>query len=192
MESIQKCLLLTFVLLCLVGSSWTQTNRTECTNDEQCSEYDDVGICNSGTCDCDPSLPEGCFEVNNATNMCVLTSCATFVNGTDICRLGNKSRTTALLLSIFLINFGAANFYIEKYAFAIPQILLGLLVCVFQFGACGATCTRSDSDETSVPCIVCCGINSVLSLAIFSWWLADLVIFALNDRSDGDGCPLYT
>ncbi len=191
MERLHQAILFVFVFLCLVGSSWTQENRTVCTNDDDCSDYD-VGLCNNGTCECIGNLTEGCFEANNVTNLCELNSCATFSNDSSVCRMGIKSRKTALLLSIFLINFGAANFYIEDYALAIPQILLGLLVCVFQFGACGATCARSDSDETSVPCIICCSFNSFLSILIFAWWIADLVIFALNDRMDGNGCPLYT
>ena len=207
MEKQHSFHVLIIVLLCVVGSSWTQHNRTACVRDENCSEYNNVGVCdnngtceynnvgvcvNNGTCECNSTIPEGCFEVDNSSNLCVLTRCAVFRNDSKYCQIGTKSRTTALLLSIFLINFGAANFYIERYAFAVPQILLGLLVCVFQFGACGAACSRSDHDETSIPCIVCCSCNAFLSFTIFAWWLADLVIFALNDRSDGNGCPLYT
>lgn len=178
--------------LCLFGGSWAaNSNFTVCANDVECSDYD-VGICTNGTCSCNDSLPEGCFEYSNSSNTCVLTECAVFLNGTEVCRIGRKSRTTALLLSIFLINFGAANFYVERYDFAVAQIVLGLLVCVLQFGACGATCARSDSDETSKPCIVLCSLNAVFSIAVFCWWIADLVIFSLNDRNDGDGCPLYT
>ncbi len=29
-----------------------------------------------------------------------------------------------------------------------------------------------------------------VSLAMVAWWIADAVIFGLNNRDDGDGCPL--
>ena len=105
------------------------------------------------------------------------------------CRKGTKSRTVAILLSVFLINFGAANFYIERYELAIPQIILGLFLCFFQFGSCAIAASRDD--DTSKPCIICCSINSLISLLFLAWWIADLVIFVTNDRTSRDGCPLF-
>ena len=183
---------------------------SSCSTDEECATRNVLdmtnntgGVCNfdnstsnntntsnsTGVCSCNPDLPTDCFTVSNG--LCSLTQCGVYTNTTSECRQGTKSKTTALLLSIFLINFGAANFYIEQYAYAIPQIIIGLLLCVFQFGSCAATCARSDKEKTSIPCVVCCSINSVLSLTIFAWWIADIVIFATDSRDDGDGCPLY-
>ena len=47
----------------------------------------------------------------------------------------------------------------------------------------------------SAFCIVasCCIVSTVVVLAIIPvvvWWLADLIIFALNQRIDGNGCSL--
>lgn len=183
------------VLLTLVA--YCSAQNTTCSTDEDCSNLNlatvmYAGVCDtsSGICSCNSTLSTDCFHISG--NMCAFTLCGDYTNTTNECRLGKKSRTTALLLSIFLINFGAANFYIEQYALAIPQIVLGLLVCVFQIGSCAAACVRDDKEKTTISCILCCSINTVVSLAIFSWWIADLVIFALNDRMDGDGCPLYT
>lgn len=180
-------------LLSLLASCLALSNPN-CTFSRTCSELGEgIGICNetTGLCSCNTSLPEGCFKLDNSTNLCVLEDCAVILeNSTEICRVGNYSRTTALCLSIFLINFGAANFYIRQFAYAIPQIVLGLLICVVQFTSCGAAAARDD--KTSPACIICCSINSVLSLTLFAWWIADLVIFALNSRLDGNGCPLYT
>uniref|UniRef100_A0A1X7UD68 TM2 domain-containing protein n=1 Tax=Amphimedon queenslandica TaxID=400682 RepID=A0A1X7UD68_AMPQE len=187
---------------------------SSCTTDEECATMEVLdmtnntgGVCDfdnstinnntnstntsnsTGVCTCNPNLPADCFTVSNG--LCSLTQCGVYTNTTSECRLGTRSKTTALLLSIFLINFGAANFYIEQYAYAIPQIIIGLLLCVFQFGSCAATCARSDKEKTSAACIVCCSINSVLSLTIFAWWIADIVIFATDSRDSGDGCPLY-
>ena len=171
-----------------------------CTSDYDCSEYEDnranmtVGVCNvaTGTCSCSSALPSGCFEVDESSNMCALTACGNFFNRTnEICRVGSFSKTTALLLSIFLINFGAANFYIEQYALAIPQIILGLLLCVFQFGGCAAAAARDDHEKITKTCTLCCSLNLFFTLTVVIWWLVDLIIFAVNARNDGNGCPLY-
>ena len=162
-----------------------------CTEDNDCSMTMGLGVCNeTGLCECNSSLPLDCASFNATTSLCVLEPCYVYVGGEQLCRRGTFSRTTALLLSIFLINFGAANFYIQQYIIAAFQILLGLLLIVLQFGSCGASCTRKET--TSKLCIFCCIGNSVISLIVFSWWIADLVFFATNTRLDGAGCPLYT
>lgn len=183
-------LTLSTFLLIFLNACYAQN----CSRDDECSDPHDVvygGVCDqlTGECTCNDTLPTLCFEISN--NTCMSTVCSMYYNVTNDCRVGTKSKTTTILLSIFLINFGAANFYIERYALAVPQIILGLLLCVFQFGSCAAACTRGDKDKTSIPCILCCSINSVLSLSLFSWWIADLIIFATGSQTSGDGCPLY-
>ena len=177
------------VLFLTLLSTCLAINVTNCTMDSECGSI--AGVCNmSGVCECNETFPDFCVSVNNGSGLCALRNCYQFVEGDDLCRNGEFSRTTALLLSIFLINFGAANFYIRQYALAAPQIVLGLLLIVFQFGSCGASCTRKET--TSKLCIICCICNSIISLTVFAWWLADLIIFATNSRMDGSGCPLYT
>ncbi len=168
---------------------------TSCTVNSTCSNYGNLGVCNTttGNCSCESTLLNRtveCFRYNSETNFCDRRDCYEFFSSDSDCREGFKSRTTALLLSIFLINFGAANFYIERYELAVPQIILGLVLCFFQIGSCAVAAKRDD--DTSVSCIVCCSINSFISLLFLAWWLADLIIFAVNSRDDGDGCPLYT
>lgn len=151
-----------------------------------------VGECNTttGNCSCNspPALGD-CFVWNETVNLCQEQKCYFYLPQDGTCRKGSKSRVIALLLSIFLINFGAANFYIEIYSLAIAQIILGLSLCVFQFGSCAVAGTRDG--ETTPPCIICCSINSFLSLLFLAWWIADLVIFATNQRLDRTSCPLY-
>ena len=192
-----KCLGMALVVcacLCMyTGVGVAQFN--DCTANSNCSSYNNLGICNNitGECSCENvflNRTVECFRYNNETNFCDKLSCYKYFSSDGECREGLKSRTTALLLSIFLINFGAANFYIERYELAVPQIILGLVLCFFQFGSCAVACTKED--ETSTPCIVCCSFNSLFSLLFLAWWLADLIIFAMNNRDDGDGCPLYT
>lgn len=149
-----------------------------------------VGECDktTGICSCNGSDFGDCFSLNRSTNYCEVSSCYNLQEQGGTCKT-RRSRTVSILLSIFLINFGAANFYIERYEYAIPQIILGLALCLFQFGSCAAAKTNRDN-ETTIPCIVCCSINSVVSLLFFSWWIADLIIFATNMRLDGQKCPI--
>ena len=184
------------VLILRTGCDST-SNSTDCRGrpDQACSDYALVGDCNqtTGECNCDlynSTEDIDCFYYDRSDNFCQLRDCWTFTNSSGRCREESRRRTTALLLSIFLINFGAANFYIERFDLAVPQIILGLLLCFFQIGSCAVAGRRDD--DTSKLCIFCCSVNSFLSLLFFSWWIADLVIFATNSRDDGDGCPLAT
>ena len=169
-------------------------NATDCRERplEECSEYALVGECNqtSGNCSCNTynSTEIECFFHDSSSNYCQVRDCWRFSNSTGECTEGTRKQSTALLLSIFLINFGAANFYIERFDLAVPQIILGLMLCFFQFGSCAVAAKRDD--DTSKLCIFCCSANTLFSLFFLSWWIADLVIFATNARDDGDGCPL--
>ena len=98
-----------------------------CTNDTDCGTPAGVAVCNSSTGLCECQGP--CY----VSNTCTLMKCASLGEDNE-CRDGRKSRTTALLLSIFLINFGAANFYIERYELAAIQLFLGLFLCCVQVG----------------------------------------------------------
>lgn len=181
------------VYLCMyVGVGVAQLN---CTANSNCSDFANLGVCDNttGICSCENrvlNVTLECIRYDEEANFCEERSCYRYFDSDGHCRDGVKSRTTALLLSIFLINFGAANFYIERYEFAVPQIILGLALCFFQFGSCAVAAKRDD--DTNVCCIFCCSVNSFISLLFLAWWLADLIIFALNTRDDGDGCPLYT
>ena len=179
-----------FLLSSCVRGQESPTIAPDCNSANfNCSDFPGVGVCGEdGLCYCNQTTLGDCFVLRN--NSCQLNECYEYMSERGTCRRGTKSRTVAILLSFFLINFGAANFYIERFELAIPQIVLGLLLCFFQVGSCAVAATRDDS--TSVPCIVCCSINSLLSLLFVSWWIADLVIFITNSRRSGDSdCPLF-
>ena len=179
------------VILCLGVICLPLARAQNCT-EEGCSNFSTVGVCEpvSGECTCNrtnsPTSPLVCF--NLVRNFCELDRCYRYDNETELCREGIRSRKTALLLSIFLINFGAANFYIRRFELAVPQIILGLLLCFFQIGSCAVAGTKDE--DTSTACIICCSFNTVFSLLFLAWWIADLVIFATNQRLDGDDCVL--
>ena len=177
------------ILLCL------PLMRAQNCSERTCSEYSTAGVCEpiSGECTCNSTLvnntdsPLVCFNLIN--NFCKLDRCYRYNNNTRMCEEGARSKTTALLLSIFLINFGAANFYIQRYELAVPQIILGLFLCFFQIGSCAVAGTKDE--DTTTACIVCCSLNTLFSLLFLSWWIADLVIFATNKRLDGNDCVLF-
>ena len=63
---------------------------------------------------------------------------------------------------------------------------------------CCRDCSPDDGSEgilTACCIILSCGISvSVIVLAVLpviAWWIADLVIFATNQRVDENGCPLF-
>lgn len=206
----------TSVVWALVGAlvALGSAQLPECTNETLCSSVSGVGVCVEGTCACvlasDPSRNlSRCFELSNSSEgfeTCVDTGplcmyqawrgpdhdcCFTYM--APNCVRGRFSRLTAILLSVFLINFGAGNFYIERYDLAIPQLIIGLLACLFQIGACSERCVNRDEDDSKPTkcCVFCCGFNAFFSCLLFVWWLVDLVLFALNIRMDGRGCALY-
>ena len=113
-----KVLLLTVTLGSFASAS--------CQNDTDCGP-EGVARCNSttGMCEC----LNDCYNLQN--NSCTRKPCTSLEDDGE-CLDGLKSRTTALLLSIFLINFGAANFYIERYELAATQLFLGLVLCCVQ------------------------------------------------------------
>ena len=187
-----------------------------CTNETACSTVTGVGVCEEGMCACvltsDPSNNVSrCFELANSTSegfeICINRQSTSlcqrgawmgpdhdccFTYNPPNCVQGRFSRLTAILLSVFLINFGAGNFYIERFDLAIPQLLIGLIACVFQIGSCSERCINRDEDNKATKaCVFCCGFNAFFSCLLFAWWLADLIIFALNVRVDGRGCNLY-
>lgn len=187
--SVVATLSVTLFLLPFVRGQESPTELPDCNSANfTCSIYPEVGVCGEdGICYCNQTTLGDCFVLRN--NSCQENTCYKYMPELGTCRKGTRSRTVAILLSFFLINFGAANFYIERFELAIPQIVLGLLLCFFQFGSCAVAATRDDS--TSVPCIVCCSINSLLSLLFVSWWIADLVTFVVNSRPSRDNCPLF-
>ena len=194
---------LTLVVLsesCHPASAQTPSSQDSscCLNvlEDECSKNFTVGYCD------DESTLTNCFALNEnnhcveskycftlkVNSYCVDSNCYFNQSCEDNCNFGRKRRDIALWLSVFLMNFGAANFYIERYGLAIAQIILGLFLCLFQFGSCAVAGTRDG--ETTPPCLICCSVNTFLSLLFLSWWVADLVTFATNLRRDGSFCPL--
>jgi len=98
---------------------------------------------------------------------------------------------------VFLSGVGAANFYIDRDGLAAGQLVLFLIIlfssCAVCFPLCCICCAKDEKSYGVFLMIYFCLITTLIvlaSLAQTAWWIADLVIFANNDRDDGDGCSL--
>ena len=172
----------------------TDCSQQGCVNDSvqdsDCNEQD-FFHCDTvtGWCIC-----HECFILNSITNRCyTMPPCTDYDNTTGQCIDRRKKQLTAFLLALFLTWTGAANFYINRLEYAIPQLIFGLMCCSL---SCITKCARDsvkDSEEGGVKvCIGCCiGIPAcLLTLLFFSWTLVDLIILGTNQRVDGNGCAL--
>ena len=146
--------------------------------------------CISGQCIC-----QDCFVISGS-GRCTLRECRGYTT-TDGCEDDRRSQLTALLLSIFLSGVGAANFYIDRNGLAAGQLVIFLIIlfssCAVCFPLC-CICCMSEKESTGIFLMAYFCLLTVLivlaSLAQTAWWIADLVIFANNERDDGDGCML--
>ena len=106
---------------------------------------------NTGVCVC-----SDCFMLNATANQCYLMPpCTDFDVARMECQDTRRKQLTAFLLAFFLTTFGAANFYVDRLEFAIPQLILGI---IFICCSCANTCTRQcakDSDNTTLKVGLC-------------------------------------
>lgn len=147
--------------------------------------------CSAGECVCSE-----CFYFDSDSNRCAVdTPCRTYDTDGDTCEDHRRSQRTAFVLSVILSSTGAANFYIARYELAVPQLLVLLVLII-------ASCTgrlvqqfSGDKIRTENACVFCTAIVSLIiaivaALIIVSWWIADMIIFIRNTRTDGDDCAL--
>ena len=197
-------LVVIYLFICCVSSAPNieiRQNAPQCNNNSDCYPVDfsaNASIpvafvqCTGGRCSCSE-----CFMRNDTSNRCYVDPpCTDYDPETLKCEDNRRKTLTAFLLTFFLVPTGAANFYIDRLDFAIPQLLLGVIYIFFQCCVvpCLKSCAKSaqDDGETWKGILACCLCIPYCLLAwlFFSWWIADLVIFGTNQRLDGDGCPL--
>ena len=152
--------------------------------------------CVSGKCVC-----RSCFMLNSTGNVCFdQPPCTSFNTTTSQCTDTRRSQLTAFLLAFFLSWTGAANFYINQIPLAVPQLIIGILGCCSCCSCCVGRIFQSwkdkDNDKDNVKCVqaVCMAVLCLpvilIPLIQLAWWIADLVIFARNERPDSRGCFL--
>ena len=99
------------------------------------------------------------------------------------CNYEQKEQLTAFLLSFFLGIFAAGQWYVGNYALAAPKLAIGLINCCV-FGS--SKTSDDDGKEKKTFCA------TLFFLVVFAWWLADVIIFGINDYTDGDGVDLQS
>ena len=173
----------------LVQTAISCDTASDCTNVTIATASKNVE-CVNNSCVCN-----SCFEAD-MTGKCTLTRCYTYGLALDQCTSTAPRWIAVLLMTILVGGTGAANFYIKRYEFAIPQLLLFCLILIMPCVICCVyCCTGCDCGD---KCRLCGLIINLLlaillliaNLSLLSWWIADLVIFSLNMRTDGDGCKL--
>eukprot|EP00731_Ephydatia_muelleri_P006487 Em0003g735a len=177
-----------------------QTSPMNCTADSNCSPSNITGYpvpngvkCINNACVCSGS----CFSLSTVASRCTYSTCGWYNPNTTVCTaFAPKSQLTAFLLSFFVMPTGAANFYIGQNGLGGAQLALFLLTIIISYvSCCIKICTKRGSNEGGAGlfvCLSCCTglLTLLISLVTLAWWIADLVIFARNQRTMGNGCPL--
>ena len=183
-----------------------QIRQAMCTNETDCKPSSlsldfvpsDLIDCQSGNCVC-----RQCFELDSNVGRCrELAPCQTYNRNAFTCNDARRSQLVALLLSLFLSEVGAANFYIARNDLAGGQLAIFLMSFLVIFiAACPCCllccCKDEDGDRSAIgfiiyiiAIIVGTVIAVICSLMILAWWIADLAIFVQNTRLDGQNCML--
>ena len=102
------------------------------------------------------------------------------------CNYKQKSQLKAFLLELFLC-FGSGHFYIHKYKYAIPKLVVFVfLYCLF---IVLRIITKAKEENRLANLIIC--ISAGVSLAgMLTWQIIDLVNFGKNNYDDGNDMPL--
>jgi TM2 domain-containing membrane protein YozV len=103
------------------------------------------------------------------------------------CNYKQKKQLTAFLLQIFLGYYGAGHFYIGRIGLAIGELLLSFGGCFI--GCLLVPCFMANAEGATLIAGV---INFLTATASFGWWLANTIIFGLNNFKDGNGVPLQS
>ena len=119
-------------------SSIREEDTTEyCTADIQCypDQYKSLNLTQyiqcteAGNCQC-----SSCFVLNATTHKCqTLPGCTPYNNVTSTCYDIRKKRSHAIGYAAALTISGAANFYIERWELAVPQLAIGMRIKILKF-----------------------------------------------------------
>ena len=147
-----------------------------------------------------------CFTFNDNTNSstdtCVLNAqCYKYAFSVGRCESTARRKLTALLLQVFIGVVGAANFYIGRIDLGMGQLFLFIILIIlpgvteiFHCRLESSLKGNSDNSKHQISLILIISILSIITIFVgsfvFTWWLADVIIFATNTRTDLNGCTL--
>ena len=181
------------------------STSAQCANDTVCLPLSLNGTstslvnCTSSQCECKSE----CFELNTSSNTCTLVSspCYSYSSALGECQSSAPRKITALLLSLFVGTTGADNFYINRFDFAIPQLILflsplcGCFTLCFYSG-CAVFLSSKRNWRPLAHCMHCSAlIIATLAAIVFpltttAWNIADILLFASNSQLDNNNCRL--
>lgn len=104
-----------------------------------------------------------------------------------------KNRLLVFLMSFFFGTLGVDRFILGLTATAVGKLLLTTCGCfVICIGACIAACGAGLKSSIGVGaggCIATC-LGLGWGLAVFAWWLADVIMTGKNTLNDNHGYPM--
>ena len=197
-----KRLSVVFSLLATALLVRISSGQEHCNQPQDCypSGYDEGGItvppavvnCSDGDCEC-----HACFVYDVSSGKCAVDEpCWTFSTSYASCMDQRRSQRTAVIFAALLSSVGAANFYVGRYEYAVPQLALFLCLLIAScFGRALRYVLDDKGRDTEKFCAlcstVCAAVVAILALAtILAWWVADVIIFVRNGRTDGEDCSL--
>ena len=193
-------------LLLLITTLFTSITTGLCTNSTDCFNstllnvsYISLVQCTDSECVCTTE----CFLLNSTSGKCSLPDnrCYAYSPSDDSCHSSAPSWLTAVLLSLLVGTTGADNFYINRFEFAIPQLLLFLspLCGCFAFcsySACAAFLysrrnLRHISNCINLMALILASLAAIIfPLTTLSWNLYDIFKIGFNTQLDNNGCVL--
>ena len=194
-------LVIIVIIGCVYSQSYCNTHQ-DCTRTLLNTNATNQSVeCLLNRCQC-----TDCFKFNDNTNSssdtCVLnTQCYIYTFSVGRCESTARRKQTALLLQFFIGVVGAANFYIGRIDLGMGQLFLFIIIIflpaiteVFHCGLERSLKGNSDNDKRKISFIITISILSLVTVFVgsfvFTWRLADVIIFATNTRTDPNGCVL--
>ena len=202
MDSGCSIILLLYCLVQLHLTTGVCTNSTDCFNSTLLNvSYTSLVQCTDSECVCTTE----CFLLNSTSGKCSLPEnrCYAYSPSDDSCHSSAPSWLTAVILSLLVGTTGADNFYINRFEFAIPQLLLFLSPLCGCFAFCSYTACaaflytrrnlRHISNCLNLMALILASLAAIIfPLTTLSWHIADLILFTFNRRNDNEDCMLQS
>lgn len=131
------------------------------------SLYANVRNCNGEECYCDKKHASISYE--------------------EPCTYKRKKQWIVFVLEV--VGFGVGHFYAEKYAYAIPKLVVWIFGWSMFIMMKVYSRKRGRNEEKAILVSM---ISCVLTLVMIIWYIVDLIIFGLNKYDDGNGVHFYS
>eukprot|EP01084_Bolivina_argentea_P072643 131896_1 len=99
----------------------------------------------------------------------------------------DKEQLIAFLLSLFLGCVGGGRWYVGDYGIAIGKLLFLIIFCCIPWFVNKILC---DGPNYGTGFLLTLCLMAVFGLVICGWWMADVIMFGLNQITDQNGLIL--